>query len=115
MAAKQKCVSHLSWRVTKILVDRDREWWDSSDGPALESLVQVKGLPVTTEKDLIEAFESVVHREFPNPKRIGCPARGALAQLVIHAADPEFAVLLTHIRQCAPCFDELKELRRNAR
>ena len=66
-----------------------------------------------TEKDLIDAFESVVHEDFPNPQRIGCPGRDVLAKFVACSADPQFALLLAHIRQCAPCFMELKELRQS--
>ena len=75
----------------------------------------VKCALVSTEKDLIDAFEGVVHRDFPNPERVGCPAPETLARFATHPADPDFAGLLTHIGQCAPCFDALKELRRNRR
>ncbi len=64
------------------------------------------------EKELFDAFERVVHQDYPNPWRIDCPGQFALQKL---AAEPEAvhsASTLAHIRQCAPCFDELKELRR---
>lgn len=64
------------------------------------------------EKDLIDAFEIMVHNEFSNPERIGCPGRDSLVRLASGLGNPEFATILAHVRQCAPCFDELKELRK---
>ena len=65
-----------------------------------------------TEKDLIEAFRAMVHKEFPNPQRIGCRGHDALMKLASGSENPEFTSILAHVRQCAPCFDELKQLRR---
>jgi len=64
------------------------------------------------EKDLIDAFETVVHRDFPNPERAGCPGPEVLAQLIRRPADAQLSHLLEHVTQCAPCFDDLKELRK---
>ena len=64
------------------------------------------------ETDLIDAFEAIVHRDFPNPHRIDCPGRDSLVGLAACLGDAQSSLVLTHIRQCAPCFDELKELRR---
>lgn len=64
------------------------------------------------EKDLIEAFRAMVHKDFPNPQRIGCPGHDALVQLSSGSENPEVSTILAHVRQCAPCFDELSELRR---
>jgi hypothetical protein len=63
------------------------------------------------EKDLIDAFEAIVHKGFANPHRIGCPARDSLVRLASGTGNPECAAILAHIIQCAPCFDELKQLR----
>ncbi len=52
-----------------------------------------------------------MHEDFPNPQRIACPGREVLLKLAQQPADAQ----LVHIRQCAPCFDELKELRHKAR
>jgi hypothetical protein len=65
------------------------------------------------EKELLDAFDRVVHEEYPNPQRIDCP--GSSAALRKLAAEPEAVQspsTLAHIRQCAPCFVELRELRR---
>ena len=64
------------------------------------------------EKELFDAFDRVVHQDYPNPQRVNCPGHITLQKL---AAEPEAvrsASILVHIRQCAPCFDELRELRR---
>jgi hypothetical protein len=68
-----------------------------------------------SEKELVDAFDRVVHKEFPNPQRINCPGKEILQKLAQQPADAQSTPILTHIRQCAPCFDELKELRRKAR
>lgn len=58
-------------------------------------------------------LKTVVHRDFPNPDRIGCPGRNSLVDLATCVGDAQSsAPVLAHIRQCAPCFDELNELRR---
>lgn len=63
------------------------------------------------ETELIAAFETVVHRDFPNSERIGCPGRDFLRSLAAGRNDKQSALALVHIRECAPCFDELKQLR----
>ena len=68
-----------------------------------------------SEKELLDAFDRVVHEDFPNPRRIACLGREVLLKLAQQPADTQVAHLLAHIRQCAPCFDELKELRHKAR
>jgi hypothetical protein len=67
------------------------------------------------EEELLGAFDRVVHEDSPNPQRIACPGREVLLKLTQRPADAQLANLLAHVRQCAPCFDELKELRRKAR
>ena len=62
------------------------------------------------ENELLDAFDRVVHEDYPNPRRINCPGSSALEQLAAEA--DHSASTLNHIRQCAPCFDELRELRR---
>jgi hypothetical protein len=37
------------------------------------------------------------------------PGREVLLKFARRPADTQFAYLLAHIRQCAPCFDELKD------
>ena len=63
------------------------------------------------ETDLIDAFEAIVHRDFPNPHRIGCPGHDSLTHLAAGIGDAQSALVLAHVRRCAPSFDELKELR----
>jgi hypothetical protein len=66
-------------------------------------------------RELLEAFERIIHGDFPNPQRIGCPGDKVLLKLAEGAGQLHQARLLAHIRQCAPCFDKLKELRSKAR
>ena len=67
------------------------------------------------ETELIDSFETIVHRDFPNPERTGCPGRDSLVNLAAGLGNAQSSMVLAHIRQCAPCFDELKELRRKAK
>ena len=64
------------------------------------------------EAGLVSSFDTIVHRDFPNPDRIGCPGHNSLVDLATCQGDAQSALVLAHIRQCAPCFDELKELRK---
>jgi hypothetical protein len=74
-------------------------------------VAQRMGRAMDWETDLIDAFEAIVHRDFPNPHRIGCPGRDSLTHLAAGIGDAQSALVLAHIRRCAPCFDEPKELR----
>jgi len=67
-----------------------------------------------SEKELLDAFDRVVHEDFANPQRVACPGREVLLKLAQQGAEAQVA-LLAHFRQCAPCFDELKELRQKMR
>jgi hypothetical protein len=62
--------------------------------------------------DLITAFDRAVHEDDPNPERVSCPGRPALTALAKKAELVTSDSLLDHIRHCAACLDELKELRR---
>lgn len=65
---------------------------------------------MTLEDELFEAFDRVVHEDYPNPKRVNCPGHSALQKLAAESQAVLYASTLVHIRQCAPCFDELREL-----
>jgi hypothetical protein len=60
---------------------------------------------------LIAAFARHLQEEHPNPGRIGCPGRAALTQLATKTDTLEPASVLEHIRQCAACLAELRDLR----
>jgi hypothetical protein len=64
------------------------------------------------ENELLDAFERVVHHDYRNPQRVNCPGRFAMQKLVAEPEAAHSASTLAHISQCAPCFDELKKLRR---
>jgi hypothetical protein len=60
---------------------------------------------------LIAAFGRRIHEEHPNPERVGCPGRAALTRL---AMEPEALApdsILGHVRHCAACLDDLRDLR----
>ena len=63
--------------------------------------------------DLIAAFGRRVQEEHPNPERIGCPGRPALTRLATQPRGSESGAILDHIRECASCLDELRDLRRS--
>ena len=63
------------------------------------------------EEELIEAFDRWVHEKHPNPERVGCPGRLALAELVVTDTKFEDEYTLKHISQCAACVDDITELR----
>jgi hypothetical protein len=63
------------------------------------------------EREFITAYDRVLHADYPNPERLGCPGSDVLRRL---ATSPEtFACqpTLQHLGRCAPCVDELKEFR----
>jgi hypothetical protein len=64
------------------------------------------------EKELLDAFDRVVHEDYPNPRRINCPGSAAIEKLAAAPEADHSSSTLNHVRRCAPCFDELKELRR---
>lgn len=73
-----------------------------------------EGLNVSRNEDLnglIAAFARHLQEEHPNPRRIGCPGRAALTQLATKTDTLDPTPLLEHIRRCAPCLAELRDLR----
>jgi hypothetical protein len=61
--------------------------------------------------DLIAAFDRVVHEDHFNAERTGCPGRPALTAMARDSKPLGSDSLLEHIRHCAACLNELKELR----
>jgi hypothetical protein len=59
---------------------------------------------------LIAAFDRSVHEDHPNPQRSGCPDQTLLTRL---ASEPALGTesVLDHLRQCAACLDQLRDLR----
>lgn len=70
-----------------------------------------RGASEKAERELIRVFDGVLHSDYPNPERIGCPGNGVLKKLA--TCPEEFACesTLRHLGRCAPCVDELKQLR----
>ena len=65
--------------------------------------------------ELTAAFERQVHEEHPNPQRVDCPGPAALAKLASEPGPLGTAPILDHVRQCAACLDELRDLRFRSR
>jgi hypothetical protein len=61
--------------------------------------------------DLIAAFSRQLHEKHPNPERVGCPGRAALTRLATEPAMAPSGSIVDHLRNCAACLDESKELR----
>jgi hypothetical protein len=84
-----------------------------SSTPITDRGILLRARLMESEKEVLDAFDRLVHEDFPNPGRIACPGHEVLLKLARQPADTQFSDLLAHIRQCAPCFDELKDLRRS--
>jgi len=65
--------------------------------------------------DLIAAFGRRVRKEHPNPKRVGCPGRPALTRVATQPEALGTDSILDHVRRCAACLDELKNLRMSSK
>jgi hypothetical protein len=67
------------------------------------------------ERELIRVFDGVLHSDYPNPKRMGCPGTDVLQKLATSPKKFAYEATLRHLARCAPCVDELKELRLKAK
>jgi hypothetical protein len=65
--------------------------------------------------DLIAAFARRLHEENPNPERIGCPKWAALTGVAADLGPLGSDSILDHVRECAACLDELRDLRKSGR
>jgi hypothetical protein len=63
------------------------------------------------EGKLTAAYDRMLHADYPNPERIGCPGSEILRQLARSPETFNCQSTLEHLGHCAPCVDELKELR----
>src|SRR5262245_36159149 len=69
-------------------------------------------LPGISEEKFLSAAREYVESAFPNPDRIGCPARKQLEVLARRkrvATDDE----IEHIGTCSPCFVEYHSIRKS--
>ena len=82
--------------------ERDTKW------KSLEARLEA------SENEMMEAFDRVVHADYPNPERHGCPGASVLQKLASAPESFDCQATLNHIGRCAPCLDELRELRRAA-
>jgi hypothetical protein len=58
--------------------------------------------PLSDEK-LRELGRKHFARDFPNPKRLGCPPKGELKSLAENPRDAN-ELVLSHISSCSPCY-----------
>jgi hypothetical protein len=63
------------------------------------------------EREFITAYDRVLHADYPNPERIGCPGSDDLRRLVTSPETFACQSTLQHLGRCAPCVDELREFR----
>jgi hypothetical protein len=70
------------------------------------------------EEKLLAAGRNHFAKDFPNPKRIGCPSRKKLQQLADNPTRGDESVL-NHVSFCSPCYREfsgfLQSLRKKIR
>ena len=64
------------------------------------------------EPELLLAFDQLIHVVHPNPERKGCPGKSVLMALALAREKFEDGYTLTHIGHCAPCLDDLKQIKR---
>jgi hypothetical protein len=62
------------------------------------------------EAELLAAFDTWLHKTYPNPGRIGCPGILALAELVVADSKFDDEYTLRHIGECAACVDDITAL-----
>jgi hypothetical protein len=68
------------------------------------------------ESRLLRVAIQVIHSDFPNPDRLGCPGRDALRAIERRRLSfPEAEDVVDHIATCAACFDEYTSNRRRHR
>ncbi len=60
---------------------------------------------------LVAAFGNHLRKGHPNPERVNCPGRAVLISVAGKPLASHANAVLAHIRKCAACLDELKELR----
>jgi hypothetical protein len=86
--------------------------WSQSRSSVLQK--SREGLIVGRKEELdnlIAAFDRLMHRDHPNHERVNCPGQPALTRLANKPEAFGSDSILDHIRQCAACLDELKDLR----
>jgi hypothetical protein len=73
--------------------------------PSARSKPRKRKKKLMSEENLLELGRRHFAKDFPNPKRQGCPPRNALQLL---AEDPRKAEnsVLNHISFCSPCYQD---------
>ena len=71
--------------------------------PGARSKPRKRRKPTLSEKSLLQAGRQHFAKDFPNPKRVGCPAAEKLRHLAEHPSLADESVL-NHISFCSPCY-----------
>ena len=71
--------------------------------PGARSKPRKRRKRLLSEEQLLQAGRSHFAKDFPNPKRIGCPAAEKLRQLAERPGHADESVL-NHISFCSPCY-----------
>jgi hypothetical protein len=67
------------------------------------------------EKRVLDLLTQGLSREFPNPRRVGCPDSAVLRGIAFRKLRlAEVEPWLEHLSSCSPCFQEFTELRKQA-
>jgi hypothetical protein len=67
------------------------------------------------EKRLLDLLAQGLSRDFPNPRRIGCPGSPILRGIAFRKLRlSEVSRWLDHLSSCSPCFQEFTEMRKEA-
>jgi hypothetical protein len=67
------------------------------------------------EKRILDLLDRGLSRDFPNPQRVGCPDSGVLRGIALHKVPlAEADRWLDHFSSCSPCFQEFRQLRKQA-
>ena len=68
------------------------------------------------EKELLRCAAEVARSSRPNPNRLGCPKKDALANVANRRmAGPELGAIVDHVANCSPCFAEYWRIRNRRR
>jgi hypothetical protein len=67
------------------------------------------------EKRILDLLDRGLSRDFPNPRRVGCPDSAVLKGVALHKVPlAEADRWLDHFSSCSPCFQEFTQFRKQA-
>src|SRR5260370_12012528 len=76
-------------------------------GGQSEAALNAKGYSVADERRILDVLGRGLRKEFPNPKRIGCPGAEVLKKIASRKMPlSEAEVWLGHLGSCSPCSND---------